>query len=36
MTDYNKIREYYSVFDEQHRLEKAEGRLEFEMNFKII
>lgn len=36
MTDYNKIRKYYSVFDEQHRLEKAEGRLEFEMNFKII
>lgn len=36
MTDYKKIKEYYSVFDEQHRLEKAEGRLEYEINLKII
>lgn len=36
MTDFEKIKAYYSVFDEQHRLEKAEGRLEFEICQRII
>ncbi len=36
MTDFQKIKAYYSVFDEQHRLEKAEGRLEFEVCKSII
>lgn len=36
MTDFEKIKAYYSLFDEQHRLEKAEGRLEFEIAFQLI
>ena len=36
MTDFEKIKAYYSVFDEQHRLEKAEGRLEFDICKSII
>lgn len=36
MTDFDKIKAYYSVFDEQHRLEKAEGRLEFDISLAII
>ncbi|HBL85465.1 MAG: hypothetical protein A2Y17_06100 [Clostridiales bacterium GWF2_38_85] len=36
MTDFNKIKHYYSLFDEQHRLEKSEGRLEFDITFNII
>ena len=36
MTDFEKIKAYYSVFDEQHRLDKAEGRLENEICLDII
>ena len=36
MTDYNRIKGYYSVFDEQHRLDKAEGRLEYEISMAIL
>jgi ubiquinone/menaquinone biosynthesis C-methylase UbiE len=36
MTDFEKIKAYYSVFDEQHRLENAEGRLEYDICKSII
>jgi|SRR5690554_1567158 2-polyprenyl-3-methyl-5-hydroxy-6-metoxy-1,4-benzoquinol methylase len=36
MTDFEKIKAYYSVLDEQHRLEKPDGRLEFEISKRII
>ena len=36
MTDFKKIKAYYSVFDEQHRLEHAEGRLEYDICKSII
>jgi S-adenosylmethionine-dependent methyltransferase len=36
MTDFEKIKSYYNVFDEQHRLEKAEGRLEFEIAMDLL
>ncbi len=36
MTDFERIKAYYRVFDEQHRLEKPEGRLEFDISMDII
>lgn len=36
MTDFNRIKAYYNVFDEQNRLIKAEGRLEFEIAFSLL
>jgi len=36
MTDFEKIKAYYSAFDEQHRLEKADGRLEFDCSMNLI
>lgn len=36
MTNFEKIKSYYAVFDEQHRLEKPEGRLEFEVCMRIM
>ena len=31
VTNFNKIKNYYSLFDEWNRLENPEGRLEFEI-----
>ncbi len=36
MTDFEKIKNYYHEFDEQGRLSKDEGRLEYEISLKII
>lgn len=36
MTDFNRVKNYYSVFDEQHRLDEAEGRLEYEISLKLL
>lgn len=36
VTDFEKIKSYYAVFDEQHRLDKAEGRLEFEIALNLV
>lgn len=36
MTDFNRIKDYYAVFDEQHRLDEAEGRLEYEISLKLL
>ena len=36
MTDYDRIKAYYSVFDEQHRLDNPEGRLEFQISLGIL
>jgi 2-polyprenyl-3-methyl-5-hydroxy-6-metoxy-1,4-benzoquinol methylase len=36
MTDYNRIKEYYSNFDEKNRLEEDSGKLEFEISFDIL
>ncbi|MDD5935509.1 MAG: hypothetical protein PUC65_08140 [Clostridiales bacterium] len=36
MTEFEKIKTYYSVFDEQHRLDAAEGRLEYDICKGII
>lgn len=36
MTDYDRIKAYYSVFDEQHRLDNPEGQLEFQISLGIL
>lgn len=36
MTDFNKIKEYYAAFDEQHRLDNPEGWLEYEISLQLI
>ena len=37
MTDFEKVRNYYKVFDEQNRLTNSNsGRLEFEMTMKVL
>ncbi len=36
MTDFEKIKAYYAVFDEQNRLMNPEGRLEFEIAFSVL
>ncbi len=36
MTDFEKIKNYYCIFDEQGRLAQDEGRLEYEISLKII
>jgi ubiquinone/menaquinone biosynthesis C-methylase UbiE len=36
MTDYERIKSYYAAFDEQHRLEKFEGRLEFDVALELL
>ncbi len=36
MTNFDKIKNYYHTFDEQGRLSKDEGRLEYEISLRII
>ena len=36
MTDFEKVKSYYSVFNEWGRLDAPEGRLEFELTMPII
>ena len=36
MTDFEKVKSYYSVFNEWGRLDAPEGRLEFELSMPII
>lgn len=36
MTDFVRIKNYYSTFDEQHRLDEAEGKLEYEISLKLL
>lgn len=37
MTDFEKVRNYYKIFDEQNRLTNSNsGRLEFEMTMKVL
>lgn len=36
MTNFDRIKNYYTVFDEKHRLDKAEGRLEYEISLKLL
>lgn len=36
MTDFNKVKHYYSVFDEWARLDTPSGKLEFELTKSII
>jgi len=36
MTDFERVKSYYSVFDEWNRLDAPEGKLEFDMSMPII
>lgn len=36
MTDFERVKNYYSTFDEQHRLDDAEGKLEYEISLKLL
>ena len=36
MTDFEKVKSYYSVFDEWGRLDAPEGKLEFELTMPLI
>lgn len=36
MTDFDKIKNYYAAFDEQHRLDNPEGRLEYEISMQLL
>lgn len=36
MTDFERIKSYYEKFDELGRLDKPEGRLEFEISFDLL
>ena len=36
MTDFEKVKYYYSIFDEWGRLDTPEGKLEFELTMSVI